>query len=319
MTPLSSIPSCLENFIGVRCLTTNPKSGLWINDLPGINLGYAADIVDRGGSSGLQFLQEKIDYATRLVIQDVVSMSTPFFRVSSIIDQIEGGVFKSVFSSYTGNKGIKFKIGNARLLRIRVNAIKIKTNNPATAINGQIIDGNTTWSFSTTTDADGYAEYLPQYLSSTKEVIIVIDTTGLSVNKTDVKAGCGCSSKASKFMTVTGWDGVSNKTANTTYGLVVDATAECNYDEFACLIQSKLPFPILFRAGLEIVKEAITTDRLNSITLLDEDKVNFLLSDFNRDYEKYMKALIDSLPELMKRIDDCCIVCTQSKYTIGRP
>ena len=78
-------------------------------------------------------------------------------------------------------------------------------------------------------------------------------------------------------------------------------------------------FPILYKAGLDIVKEAITTDRLNAITLLDVDKVNFLLKTFTDEYEKYMKMLVDSIPELMKRADDCCISCSQSKYVIGRP
>ena len=84
MIPITSVPSCLENFIGVRCLTTNPKSGLWINDLPGINLGYAADIVDRGGMSGLQFLQEKIDFATKAIIQEIAGYSNSFFKINSI-------------------------------------------------------------------------------------------------------------------------------------------------------------------------------------------------------------------------------------------
>ena len=319
MTPLSSVPSCLEDFIGVRCLTTNPKSGLWINDLPGINLGYAADIVDRGGSSGLLFLKEKIDYATKLVIEEIVGMSTQFFRVNSLVDQIEVGVFKSGYVTYTGWRGVKIKTGKARLLKIKINSIKIQTNNPSTSISFKIVDGINTTTFSVTTDAAGYAEYQPQYFSNNPEVYVLFDNTGISVLKTDVKAGCGCSTKTSKYMTANGWDAATNRVINTTSGLVVDSTAECSYNEFACIISSKLAFPILFRAGLEIVKEAMTTDRLNSITLLDEDKVTFLLADFNRDYEKYMKMAIDSMPELMKRVDDCCIVCSQSRYTIGRP
>lgn len=246
-------------------------------------------------------------------------MSTPFFRVSSIIDQIQAGVFKTGFNAFNGFKGVKIKTSRGRLLRIRVNSIKVQTNNPATSLSFKIVEGLNVTTFNVTTDSSGYAEYLPQYLSLSNEVYVLMDNTGISTIKSDVKANCGCSTKTSKFMTVTGWDASTNRTTNTTAGLIVDATAECNYEDFACLVSSKLGFPILFRAGLEIVKEAITTDRLNSITLLDEEKVNFLLADFNRDYEKYMKMTIDSIPDLMKRIDDCCIVCTQSKYTIGRP
>tara|TARA_R110000868_G_scaffold132409_2_gene343452 strand:+ start:4382 stop:5341 length:960 start_codon:yes stop_codon:yes gene_type:complete len=319
MTPINTIPDCLDNFIGVRCLSTNPKSGLWINDLPGINLGYAADIVDRGGSSGLQFLKEKIDYATRLVIQEVIGMSTPFFRVNSLVDQLQVGVRKiSTLTGLTGDKGVYIKTSSGgRLLKIRVTTIKINTSNPSTPVTFKVDDGFSLETYTATTDTAGYAELTIDQLTTGSYVYVTVDAAGLTLNKTEIKAGCGCSSKASKFMSGTGWDGT--RTSNTTYGLIVDAVAECSYDEFACIISSRLPFPILFKAGLEIVKEAITTDRLNSITLLDEEKIKFLLIDFNQQYEKSMKTLIDTMPELMKRIDECCIVCTQSKYVVARP
>jgi hypothetical protein len=58
---------------------------------------------------------------------------------------------------------------------------------------------------------------------------------------------------------------------------------------------------------------------LNSITLLDSEKAQFLLDDFNTEYQKHLKNLINSLPELLKRVDECCIVCNQGKYIFGTP
>jgi hypothetical protein len=118
-------------------------------------------------------------------------------------------------------------------------------------------------------------------------------------------------------MTANGWNGIG--VSNSTYGLQVDATAECSYSELGCIISSKLPFLILYRAGIEIIKEGITSDRLNSMTLLDTDKAAYLIKDFTSEYEKHLKGVIDSLPELFKRTDDCCIVCNQSRYIIGKP
>lgn len=320
MTPINSVPSCLEDFIGVKCLTTNPKSGIWINDLPGINLRYAADIVDSDGSSGLQFLKDKIDYATKLVIQELNAIALPYFRLNGLVDQIESGVFKTTYQIYpAGYRGTKIKASRGRLLRIRINSVKLKTNNPSTPVSFQIKDEWTTESYTGTTDADGYYEFNPEYLSKGNEVYVLVDNDGNSCNKTELKAGCGCSTKTSKFLTATGWDATINKTANTTFGLVVDATAECSYDEFACMVLSKLSFPILFKAGIEIVKEAVGTDRLNSITLLDTDKANFLLKDFEEQYQRHSKILADSMPEMMKRIDDCCIICNQSRYVQAKP
>lgn len=320
MTPINSVPSCLEDFIGVKCLTSNPKSGLWINDLPGINLRYAADIVDSDGMSGLQFLKEKVDYATKLVIQELNAIALPYFRLNGLVDQIESGIFKDTYQVWpVGYRGTKIKASRGRLMRIRINNIKFKSQAASSALTFQIRDGLNIETYTGTTDVDGYYEFNPEYISKSNEVYVLVNTSGYSCNKTELKAGCGCSTKTSKFLTATGWDGNTNKTANTTFGLVVDATAECSYDEFACMVISKLGFPILFKAGTEIVKEAVGTDRLNSITLLDTDKANFLLKDFEEQYAKHSKILADSMPEMMKRIDDCCIICNQSRYVQAKP
>jgi hypothetical protein len=320
MTPINSVPSCLEDFIGVKCLTANPKSGLWINDLPGINLRYAADIVDSDGSSGLQFLKDKIDYATKLVVQELNAIALPYFRLNGLVDQIEAGVWKNTYQIYPiGYRGVKLKASRGRLLRIRVNRVEFKCSNPSTLISFKIKDGENEETYTGTTDADGYYSFLPEYLSKTNEVYVLVDTDGNNINKTDIKKGCGCSTKTSKFLTATGWDDTTSKTANTTFGLIVDATAECSYDEFACMVISKLSFPILFRAGMEIVKEGVGSDRLNSITLLDTEKADFLLKDFEAEYAKHTKILADSIPELMKRIDDCCIICNMSRYVQAKP
>lgn len=320
MTPINSVPSCLNDFIGVRCLTTNPTSGLWINDLPGINLRYAADIVDSDGVSGLQFLKEKIDYATKLVVQELNAIALPYFRLNALVDQIEAGVFKNNYQNWSaGQRGVRIKSSNGRLLRIRINTVKFKSNNPSTSLDFQIKDGQDVYNYTGTTDVNGYYEFNPEFISKANEVFVTVDSDNNSINRTEVKQGCGCSTKNTKFLTANGWDGVTGKIANTTFGLVVDATAECSYDEFACMVISKLSFPILFKAGIEIVKEAVGTDRLNSITLLDTDKANFLLKDFEEQYAKHTKILADSMPELMKRIDNCCIICNQSRYVQAKP
>lgn len=318
MTHISSVPSCLEDFIGVKCLTQNPKSGLWINDLPGINLGYAADIVDRGGMSGLMFLKEKIDFATRLVFQEVAGYSINYFRINSILDQIHIGDWSNNYlAPAPASRGVKIKASKSRLLRVRVNSVKIKIQQASYSSDIIIDDGIDAQLYPFTTNSNGEAEIFPNYLSDSDAVWVLMDDTTINVNNSEVKHSCGCSSKSSKYLIAYGWNG--STTVNTTYGLQVDAVAECSYDEFGCIISSRLPFLILYRAGIEIVKEAVTTDRLNTITLLDTDKANFMLKDFTMEYEKHMKMLIDSLPELFKRVDDCCIMCNQSRYVIGRP
>ena len=311
-------PTCLNNFIGVRCLSVDPKSGLWINDLEGINLRYAADVADSDHVSGLKLLEDKIRFATTLVINDLAQYALPYFRMNSIVDELSVGEFQSTnLVPAAADRGIKYKITDSRLLRIRIRKIKFKAVEVATAGNVKIIDGNTTTLFPFITDANGEAEIDANYLSKTSEIIVTVDNTLFNVNNSLVKSSCNCYHKRSEFINAWGWNGSGNSSSS--YGLSIDSTAECDNGEFACVISHKLGLPILYRSGIEIVKEGITSDRLNSMTLLDTEKGEFLIEEFERQYKDQMKILVATLPELMKRIDDICVVCNQSRFVYGTP
>ena len=311
------LPECLKDWIGVKCLTTS-KSGYNINDLEGLNLRYAADIADSNYVSGLQFLKEKIDFATALVLNEISKYAENYYRVNSLVDQLKVGEWKNTFTLPANlDRGIRVRAHRSRMLRIRVNSVEIRIQEANHTDTLTIKDGIFTETYSFTTDSTGAAYVQANYLSKTNEIFITINDQNINVNNTDVKQGCGCQSKQSNYLIANGWNG--SNVSNTTYGIVADTVAECDQNELYCILSSKLTFPILYRSGLEVAKEAATTDRLNTITLLDDDKVEYLLKNFINEYEKHMKILIDSIPDLMKRVDDCCIICNQSRYVFGKP
>ncbi len=181
----------------------------------------------------------------------------------------------------------------------------------------EINDGVDVVSFPFTTDLNGNAEIFVDYLSNTDEIFITMDNTAINPNKTKVKGSCNCSTSKSEFLVANGWNGIS--TSSSSFGLVVNAAAECSIDEIGCVLSQKLRFPILYRTGIEIVKEALTTDRLNSVTLLDSVKCDFLLEEFQKQYDSTFKTSIESLPSLFARMDDICITCNQSRFVYGLP
>jgi hypothetical protein len=284
------LPNCLDNFIGVKCLSTNPKSGLWINDLEGINIRMAADIADSGYLSGLQLLEKKIEFATQLVMQELSGYLLPYFRINSTIDELLAGEFNSNFIAPSPNdRGIKVIVKNTRMMRILVPNIKIRIQQTNFSHSVEIVDGLVTTSYPFTTDANGEAIVYPNYISNSREIYILMDNTAINVADTDVKSGCSCSSKSSEFMLANGWSG--SGVSNQAYGILAQLNAECKIDELMCIISQHLRFPILYKSGIEIVKEAKATDRLNSVTLLDDEKMEFLHNEFKEEYDKHMKII----------------------------
>lgn len=310
---------CFDNFIGVKCVSTGtPKSGLFIDDLEGINLRFAANTADSGYLSGIQFVESKIRFATQLALNDISRYASPYFRMNSLIDELEVGEFTAQFSGPNpSERGIRINSRESRMLRIRVQSVKIRLMEMSFSHFVEIHDGPDVYQFPFTTDASGNAEIFPDYLSSSVEIFVTMDNTAINPNNTKVKGGCSCSTKKSRFLTANGWTGTSTSTSS--FGLIVNAAAECSVDEIGCVLAQKLRFPILYRSGIEIVKEAITTDRLNSVTLLDSDKCEFLLGEFEKQYQIHFETAIQSLPLLFARMDDICIQCSQSRYIQGTP
>jgi hypothetical protein len=312
------LPNCLEDFIGVKCLTPNPKSGLWINDLEGINIRMAADIADSGYMSGLQLLQNKVNFASEIVMQELSGFMLPYFRINSVIDELLVGDFNANYLNTAAlDRGLKIITKDTRMMRLHVGEIKIRIQQTSFAHAVTIVDGLNSTSYPFTTDANGEAVVYANYMSSTREIYIVMDNTAINPADTDVKTGCSCSSKSSQYMLANGWSG--SGVGNNSFGIKAQVNAECRIDELMCIISQHLRFPILYKAGLEIVKEAKATDRLNSVTLLDNDKINFLYEEFTNQYNNHMKLVVNQLPELMKRIDDICVICNQSRYVYGNP
>lgn len=313
--------NCFENFIGIKCVSTSaPKSGLYIDDLEGINLRFAADVADSGFTSGINLIQSKISFATQLVLDEIAKFASPYFRINSLIDELKVGDWATPLTYLTPSavdRGIRITTRESRMLRIRVQSVQIRIQQTAFTGNIEINDGIFVQQYPFTTDANGFAEIFPDYLSDTAEIYVTTDNTSINPVNTKVKSSCNCSTAKSRFLSGNGWNG--NSTSSSSFGLVVQAVAECSSDEIACLLAQKIRFPVLYKSGIEIVKEAITTDRLNSVTLLDSDKCEFMLNEFEKQYQSHFDTAVKSLPSLFSRMDDICVVCNQSRFVYGLP
>jgi hypothetical protein len=311
--------NCFDNFIGIKCVSpTQPKSGLFIDDLEGINLRFAADVADSGYQSGIALVESKINFATQIVLDEIAKFTMPYFRMNSLIDSLNAGDWQPSFLIPNSNeRGIRITTRESRMVRIRVQSVQIRIVEAVYSGNITITDGIFTTQYPFTTDLNGFAEIFPDYLSDGAEIYITTDNTSINVNNTKIKSSCNCTTAKSRFLLGNGWNGVS--TSSSSFGLSVNVAAECSLDEIGCILAQKIRFPILYKSGIEIVKEAKTTDRLNSLTLLDGEKCDFMLAEFEKQYQSHFETAVQQLPALFARIDDICITCNQSRYVQGLP
>ena len=309
---------CLNNVVGIRCLNTSSFSGLFIEDLEGINIKRASQIADSSYTSGLDLLNKKLLFSQKAIVNDIQAAFLPYFRINTLIDELTIGVFKNTFLSQSANaRGIKFKTRNSRLMRIRIKTISIEIQEADYTSNVSILDGNEQTDFQFTTDSNGKAFIQVEFLSKTNEVFVVIEDVTVTPKSTDIKTGCSCYTKSTEFLIGWGWNGSGTTTSS--FGLSVVAASECDNEQLICLLSSKLGFALLYKTGFEIVKEWIASDRLNPVTIIDDGTEEFLLEEFERQYKKQIKTFVESVPRFMSTIDEVCVRCNQSRYMESTP
>lgn len=310
--------NCLNNIVGVRCLGDSSSSGLYVEDLEGINVKTASQIADVRYQSGLDLIKKKKEFAIKAIANDIQGAFLPYFRMNSLIDELVVGKFKdTTLTTSPLKRGVEIKTRNSRLLRIQIQTVEIKILEAALTSYLKIIDGLDEKLVEFTTDADGKALIDLNYISKTNQIFIVLEDPLITPFDGQLKSGCHCYSKSSEFLTGRGYK--DGQTASSTFGLSVQSLAVCDQEQFVCLLAPRLGFAILYKTGIEIVKEWIASDRLNPVTMIDDGTEDFLLSEFESQYKNQLKILIESLPDFFIRLDEICVVCSGNTYVEAVP
>jgi len=268
--------------------------------------------------SGLDLISKEKDFAIKAISNDIQAAFLPYFRINSIIDELSIGKFKNTtLTPSPFNRGVQIKTRSSRLLRIQIQNIEVKIVETFLTSFVKIIDGLDENIIEFTTDAEGKAKIDVNFISKTNEVFVVIEDPLITPFDGQLKNGCSCYSKSSEFLIGKGYK--DGQTASSTFGLSVQSLAVCDQEQFVCLLAPRLGFAILYKTGIEIVKEWIASDRLNPVTMIDDGIEEFLLEEFESQYNKQIKLLIESLPDFMSRLDEICVVCSGNHYVEAVP
>ena len=94
---------------------------------------------------------------------------------------------------------------------------------------------------------------------------------------------------------------------NHTSGVSVTYSLQCNHEDWLCTYKNKLVMPIAYKAGMEVMKYALfVSDRMNSKTTLDAEKLQARLVEYENEYDKLFKNLASGI-NVPK--DNNCFIC----------
>lgn len=321
MSCLNDIVTGSRIIIGVKDYVTceNPESRMYINDLPGMSLKAASQIVPEQYENTAAFLRRCTTMAVQHVFDEFAAELNGYFNFANIIETREVKVYNTALNAVSDTeRGIIVKRWRSEAARLFVENVYIKVAQ-AGNVTIKIIDGLTTTEYTATLVA-GENTVRVDHKAESEQIKIVFNqsefqTYDCTFNKS---AGCNtCSGGKGKGIFITGWDG-SGEVSNC-YGVGVRVHAQCYEENILCSLLPKMYFLILYKSGILVLKERISTDRINHVAVFGKEKAEALLIEYEEEYKKKYQTLVKSAYEFLKNTKGECIKCNGLRYVQATP
>lgn len=297
-----------ENFIALTELeeATPPVSGLYLDTLEGISIKNVGDFNIEKHETAIDLVESKSRFSADLVVGQVWNELRQKIAEKSWLP------LKNSFTSRaaTGNCVIELlKNDTAEFAKIYVNSIsfKVKDDEEVTVLIKNK-EGETLKTYTETAINDEVVTIHVDTVFDEKVIYIETDLTGRNTYVTDLRYisnCCGYDVKKQRIKIAQKTDGTKN--LYNAKGLTVDYCLQCNIDSYKESAALILKNAILYKCGSEVLKELVSSTRLNMITLHSKDWAEAKILEWEQTAIDLAFAEIDNIFSKLQLKDRYCI------------
>lgn len=327
--------NCLEKIlcgdrviIGVRNFDgcEKPESRIFINDYNGVDLKTASKVTPDELLTGNKALKECITQAIKHVNSDVMDFVNQRFRFNNIVEtrQTDVNFSSEIIPASNTDRGRTLTRWRSEFAKIYIEEVYIKPD-ANIIIDLYIKDG---------TDAPvKYADIalvanvvntVPVRLIANAEKVIIYfnqkDAGFYNCNNGNFKVGCRtCGSRRhgnDEFL-MRGWNGADID--GKCYGVGVNASVRCYYEDIFCALLPQLYFPIYYRSVIEFMDMRIHSSRVNNVTMFGEEKAREIKEEVQELYDQKLKRVIDNSQAFLQSINGDCVICNSMYHVQTTP
>lgn len=332
--------NCLTDYIGLRgCTDSEPLSGLYINDLAGINLKTIDAIADNEQVTYLGVWSAIQKRAQVKLLSAVQKEFNKRYQLKTITQSWQlpkdlNGTEETFATTYNGlqidtscGDEIQFTQSNLMFISVQSFSMYVKSFVGADInLSYRITDGYTGEVYLTGTKnitTTGWHEVqINQKFFTTRlnvewlapagtitEQVDLNDTDGVSCACLSNLYGCDCCAYI--------WGTDDNERAGSeTWGLIVTSTVGCSFEGLICANKNTFDAAYWNLLGLELMIEQVYTDRLNKYTTIRREEAKELRDYYQAEFDKYIEQAIDGIS--MDNFD-CCLECNETyQYQTSR-
>ena len=308
--------NCLDGQIGVIGLTgySTSKSGLYINDLPGLTL-YQLDKIKDSAEDAItvKTAWERIYTRAKKNLEiDVIGANRKHFAKTSIISsRLSGQIATTLLTPQGVLTGRYFDVADyPKSLEFFFNAAQLyMTTGTATVEIWDATMGVKLSEYEGTIATDGLLTIPIQEGFSMFEyprLFIGYNDTGLSVYDTDDYYYTDFPFSTKQQISAASDVVYSSLTSGNT-GLILNYNVKCGVLSWMCQNIDSFIKPLWYKLGVEWLNERRGSDRINKFTMVGMEEMNALRDDFQAEYDK---SLEDSLNAMRPTEDGYCFICS---------
>lgn len=290
---------CFHNFIGLKVNSPEviSKSGLYINDLPGIETEQIASLTK---SEQVDFNETWNSIYSRSVANFLTDISNELeerFHFEKTLDSQIVGSFGGVLNKATELAGIELHLINSRYSKTSIQTITIWSEEDLQEIDLYFynkVDGVLLY----TSTVDLTVGYNTLYINKefdSKSLFIAYNPAIVSSYETNLYYSDSYYD----------WNFTKGYLVINGGGLIVEYNTYCSIDKFVCSRINQFARALLNKIGVELMIERATSDRVNCFTI-DSEKAQRLMGSYEQDYNNELKKALSNI----KITDDSyCFKC----------
>jgi len=329
---LCLMSNCWDNLIGIRGLCpagAPPISGLYINDLTGISLRDLDAGVNEEDKTAYTLIERKIDQAANMLkAESLAYLQSRWNYTTSAFNGDLGFYGESVEALPAAAvwRGIGMRYRQVDYISVTISSISLLLPSSG-VVPVRVVDlrtGATLDTFNVTSVANAVTRVVinKTYQSNGQmlNLAVLYDATSVASFQTGLYPTYGCGGcgrnyrwtenmleRAIEIPTSAPLLDLNISGGAFTGGLSVQYQVACSFDSLLCAHVTQLGYPLLYKAGMLLLKEMEFSKRLNGVIVFNRDMNQELSNYYQAQYDQYMQRYFEqaNLPE------DGCFSCRQ--------
>lgn len=312
--------NCLINHIGILDCGTPPESGIYINNLPGINTEIIGAIADGEEITHKGVWSDVNKISARRFQTDILGKLRKEYNVKRVKETIEfipeASTSEPASANYRGLL-LGFDYQYFTFQAFLVSSVYLYSETAGTSTL-KIFNRQGVELYTKSVDVViGLNSYVVDSTFTSSRIFVGFDFTsidGVAMEITSNISSCFCQALLDVFCdtcnpSIAGAtkSGATVAASNNAHGVGILASAGCDYSQIVCNQKQVFTSAWLYLLGNQLLIHLLNADRLNKYTSADAAKYNELKDYYQDQYEIQLEEAVLGIE--LDAMDDCCIEC----------